>query len=83
MNVRGGRLKVEVECVSMETPRSLFLASTEDCLGDRSNTIPPLNRQAPHLVGSFRTIVAKFGIINDPIIGSLRPEGGVANVLPK
>ena len=83
MNVRGGGLKGGVECVSKETPQSLFLASTKDCLGGGSNTIPPLNRQAPHLVGSFRTIVAKLGIINDPILGSLRPEGEVANVLPK
>ena len=72
-----------VECDTMETHRLLFLAATEESLGDRSNTSPLLKGQATHPVGFFLTIDAEFGIINDPISGSLRPEGEVANVSPE
>ena len=58
MNVRRG-LKVGVECDTMETHRLLFLATTEESLGDRSN--PLLKGQATHPVGFFKPLMQNLG----------------------
>ena len=68
---------------TMETHRLLFIAATEGSLGDRSKISPLLKGQATHPVGFLKTIDADYGIINDPISGSLRPEGAAAKVSPE